>query len=453
MKIVIAGCGIVGTALAANLSASKHNVTVIEKNQQHIEYIQNFLDVLCIVGRATAPDTLAQANVGEADLFIAVTDSDEQNLLACLIAKKLGVGSTIARVRTTQSVKVANMLKNELGLSMAINPELDAAREIFNSLKYKAADQIETLAKGSTEIITCTVKEDSPICCTAIRDLYKSTGTRVLVCGIKKDDMISIPQADTIIEPGDKLSFVGTTRNTLRFLKKIKCDTDPINSAAIIGGSKMAVCLARKLLAIGIPVKIIDRDEKRCKELINLVPEADIVCADGTDANLIEEEEILESSVIAALTDDDATNVMIAFFAAKEAPESRAVIKIKKSDFEDMLYGMNIATICNPKHITVHNIERYVKAMQNSLVKDEVESMYWIMNNRICIIEFAITDGMPHVNEPLKNIHFKKDLLIAAIYRNGRPFTPNGDDMICSGDIVIVATTYDDISKFSEIFI
>lgn len=452
MKIIIAGCGIVGTALAERLAVGKHSVTVIDVNEHHVNYIQNILDVLCITGDATAPDTLIEAGVANADLFIAVTDSDENNLLACLVAKKLGAGNTIARVRTTQNVKTANILTEEMGLSMVINPELEAAREIFNSLKYKPVGQVESIAKGSAEIITITVKPDTIICNIPIREMNNVTGTRVLICGIKRDGVVFIPTADTVIRAGDTLSFAATTRNSLAFLKKIKYDTERIRNMVIIGGSKLGVFLARKVLETGVPVKVIDNVEKRCKQLLNLIPEAEIICGDGTDSDLLEEEGVLESSVVVAATEDDPTNTMIALYLSKVAPDIKTVIKIKKSDFEDMLYNMNIGAIYNPKYIAVDNIISYVNAMQNSIVMDEVDSMCHVIDNQVTIFEFNINEGMPNLETKLMDLRLKNNLLIPLIYRNGRPFIPGANDVMRSGDIVIVATMDQNISRFSEIF-
>ena len=440
MKITIAGCGIVGTALAERLAVGKHAVTVIDVNEAHINYIQNILDVLCVVGDATAPDTLEEAGVASADLFIAVTDSDENNLLACLVAKKLGASNTIARVRTTQNVKTANILTEEMGLSMVINPELEAAREIFNSLKYKPVGQVESIAKGSAEIITCTVKPGTVICDLPITDLNRVTGARVLICGIKRNGEVFIPAADTVIRAGDTLSFAAATNNALIFLRKIKYDTEKIRDMVIIGGST------------GVPVKVIDNVPEKSRELLNLIPEAEIIYGDGTDSDLLEEEGVLESSVVVAATDDDSTNTMIALYLSKVAPDVKTVIKIKKSDFEDMIFNMNIGAIYNPKYIAVDNIINYVNAMQNSIVMEEVESMCHVIDNKVTIFEFNINEKMPHLETKLMDLKLKKNLLIPIIYRNGRPFIPGANDIIRAGDIVIVATTNKDICRFSEIF-
>jgi len=451
MRIIIAGCGIVGTALAARFAAEKHNVTVIDIIDSNVNYVQNNYDVLGICGDASTPDVLEEADVRSANLFIAVTDSDEENLLACLLARKLGARNTIARVRSSANTKTATLLNNEMGLSMVINPEMDAAREIFNALKYKPVGQIESLAKGTTDIITCTVKPDGLICGVPLREVGKVTGVRVLICGIKRDDEVFIPSADTVIQAGDTLSFAATTRNALLFFKKLKFDMEKIRKIVIIGGSKLGVFLARMVVEAGIPVTMIDNGKERCKDLLNLVPEAEIICGDGTDTDLLEEEGVLESSVVVAATEDDSTNTMIGLYFSKVAPDIKMIVKIKKSDFEDMIYSLNIGSIYNPKYITIERVDRYVRAMQDSL-QDEIESSCRVIDGKVLILEFNILDGMPHLGRPLSEVRFKKDLLVATIYRSGRAFIPGASDTIEAGDIVIIATTNENIKRFADIF-
>lgn len=451
MRIIIAGCGIVGTALAENLAKSKHSVTVIEPNESNLNYITNVADILPIKGDATAPDILKEAGAATCDLLIAVTDSDEKNILMCLIAKKLGTGNTIARIRETQNTKTALLLKEEAGLSLAINPELDAANEIFNSLKYKSTGQVETLAKGSTEVLTFVVKPDSPLCGVQIKDIQKLTKTKVLICGIKRGDDVSIPNASMTIRANDTLSFVASSRDTLRFFKKMNFDTAQFESMAVIGGSKLGTFLAVKAAEAGIPVKIIEKNRERCEMLTDILPEAEIIAGDASDGDLLDEENIAESSVIITATEDDATNVMLSMFMRTLAPDAKIITKIKKSDFENMIFNLDIGSIFNPKYITVDHITRYVDAMQNSL-NDEIESMCHVIDNRVAILEFNITDGLPNLGKTFAEIKFKNDVIVTTIYRAGRPFVPGGKDVLKVGDIVIVATTNENIRRFSDIF-
>ncbi len=451
MNIIIAGCGIVGTALTERLASDKHNVTVIDNDQEHLSYVESNFDVLTIDGDATSPDILKQAKVAYSDLLIAVTGFDEMNLIMCLVAKKLGVKNTIARIRDVKNAEAASLLKEEAGLSFIINPEQDCAIEIFNSLKFKFTDQVEPLAKGMTEVITCTIKPDTPVAGHRIREIRSVTNVRILCCGIKRSGSVFIPTADTVIEPNDKLSFIASSKDTVMFFKKMNYDMGRIDDISIIGGSRLGVFLARKALEIGIPVKIIDSDKNKCNNLINTLPRAEIILGDGKDTALLEEEEILDASAVVAATNDDSTNILISMYIKKKSAQCKTVTKIKKSDFEDMVYDLEIGSIFNPKYITVDHIARYVGAMQNSL-EDEVESVIHVIDNKVAIMEFNVGINHPHLNVPIKDLDFKDDLLIASIGRDRKVFIPTGEDEIHAKDIVIVATTNEKIRRFSDIF-
>ncbi len=451
MKIIIAGCGIVGTALAVRLSDEKHDVTIIDVDGKKLEYVQNSYDVMAICGNATHPDVLIDAKTGSADIFIAATDYAKENLVICMLARKLGAKRTIARVRDDENAKIAAVLKEEMGLSMLINPEKDAAREIFNSLKYKPVGQVESLAKGSIDIITCLIKENMPVCGVSLKELKSVTNARVLVCAVKRNEEVFIPDADTVLEAGDILSFAGSTGNVITFLRKNKYDMERITSVAIVGGSKLCIFLARMVIDAGLSVKIIDGDEERCKTLMNLLPEAEVICGDGTDTDLLEEENVLDCSAVVAATGDDATNAMISMYVSRQAPDCKVIMKIKKSDFEDMLFNLNIGSIYNPKYIIVENIARYVQAVQDS-IEDEVESSCRVIDNKVCIFEFNIHENMPHLSEPLRQMKLKKGLIVVNIYRKGKSIIPGADDTFEVGDRVIVATTDNEIHRFAEIF-
>ena len=451
MKIVIAGCGIVGTALAEKLSAENHSITVIDISEAKLASITNSLDVLTILGSVTEPDILREANIKGTDIYIAVTDSDDKNLLSCLLAKRLGSKNTIARIRGDQSLKSAEILREEAGLSMAINPEMDAAREIFNSLKYSQVGQVETLAKGTMEILTCTVKDDAPLVGVMIRDVNKFIGAKILICGIKRAGAVFVPKADDSIMAGDVLSFVASFNDTLTFFKKLNYPVGHVDRMTIIGGSKIAVFLARKALEVGIDVKIIDTREEKCRQLLSLVPGASIIHGDGSDTDVLEEEGVLREEVVVTATDDDSTNIMISLYVSKMSPDCRVVTKIKKSDFEELIYNLNVGRVFNSKYITVDHILGYVRAMANSF-EDEMESMCHIIENKMEVLEFNIKEGMKNLNKPLKDIRFRSNVLVATIYREGKAFIPGAFDEIKPSDMVIITTTETGISRYNEIF-
>lgn len=451
MNIIIAGCGKVGTVLAEKLSAENHNITVIDPAAERLEYVSASFDVMCTVGNAASYEVLKNANAQKTELLIAMTGDDAQNLLICLIAKKAGVRNTIARVRDPVYSQSVNIIKNELGLSMAINPEREAAIEMFRPLIFRSANQVETFSKSRTEVLTCSVKEGSSLCNIKVRDLEKVIKAKILVCAIKREGEIFIPNGLSDIKAGDTLSFIATREEAQRFFKKTGYDMGRVKNLTIIGGGKLGYFMGRRAIEHGIPVRIVDRSEERCIQLQHDLPKADIICGDGTNTALIEEENLLASSSVAVLTSVDETNILIAMYFTKNAPKCKVITKIKKSDFEDMVFNMDIGSVFNPKYITADRILRYVRAVEAS-GDEEVLSITHVINNKVEVLEFIIKANSPNVGRQIKDLHFRKNLLLAAINRRGQTIYPGGTDTIEAGDNVIVVTTEKSIRKFAQIF-
>ncbi len=451
MKIIIAGSGKVGTTLIETLSKENHDITVIDIDEQRIQSVSDKYDVMAIVGDAKSASILKGADASKADLLIAVTDNDEENLTVCLIAKNLGIKNTIARVRNPIYAESIKLIQNSLGLSMAINPELEAANEILRTLRFKSAEQVETFAKSRMEILTCYVQEGTPICNVKIKDYYDKIKAKIFICALKRDDEVIIPNGEFEIKAGDTLSFVATAKEARDFFKKMGYDTGRVNNLAIIGGGKLGYNLAKKAIDTGIPVKIIDNNLDKCKELKSLIPTAEIVYGSGNDISILEEEDIFNYSAIAVLTDDDAENTMISMYLNKHANGAKIITKIKRSDFEDLIYSLELGSVFNPKYITADHIIRYVRAM-NNVLNDEVQSLCHVIDNKVEVLEFRIGEDASCTGKALKELKLKNNLLIAAIYRKGVGFNPHGDDTIEKGDTILVITTNSGISRLADIF-
>ncbi len=451
MKICIAGCGIVGFMLAERLSKEGHDVTVMDIDEERLLQAVNSFDVLTVHGDAISVGTLEETGVGESDLLIAVTESDEKNLIACFLAKKMGVKNTIARIKNVDIADSVNLVKDDIGLSMMVNPELETAREILRALKYRSAGQVETFANGTVEVLTSTVKKGSAAENKKLIDLDKAANAKVLIFGVKRQGEIFIPNGRSELMADDVVSFVASPSNSRKFLRCLGSDTDPVNDIVIVGGSKLGRYLATLADQSGVQVKLIDKHEENCKEIHSLVPEAEIICGDATDMTLIEEEGILNAAAIVTATENDSTNLMISMFVARNAPNCKLMTKVKKSDFNDMIMNLNVGSVYNPKYIGAEHILNYVNAMQNT-IDDEAESSCHVMDNSVEVLEFVIKKDMPHLNEPLMSIKFKDNLIITAISRNGKSLIPGGSDEMKVGDRVLVATTLDEIRGFADIF-
>ncbi|MDO4735120.1 MAG: Trk system potassium transporter TrkA [Lachnospiraceae bacterium] len=451
MKIVIAGCGKVGTALAEHLCEENHDIIVIDPVESRLNYLAKKQDVMCMVGDAKSTEVLGSADIEHTDLMLAMTADDEENLIICLIASQMGCKNTIARVRNPVYDKTISVIRDTLGLSMTINPDYEAAREIFKSLRFKSAGQVETFAKGRTEILTCYVKEGTPICDVKIKDVYDVVKTHVFFCAVKRKEQVFIPDGDTIIQAGDTLSFVASREDADNFFKKLNYDTGRIRDLTIIGGGKLGYYLGKMAIEDGIMLKIVDSDPEKCRKLSSELKLANVICGDGMDTKLISEENILNSSAVACLTGNDATNTLISMYLSRNAGESKIISKIKKSDFEDMLFNLGYGSVYNAKYIAVDRIIRYVRAMGNAF-EGEFQSLSHIIDNKVEVLEFIVHEDCPHIGEELKDIHFKKNLLIANVRRGGRTFVPGGSDSFEPGDTLLVVTTIQGISKFAEIF-
>ena len=451
MRIVIAGCGKVGTALAEHLCAEQHDIIVIDPKEERLNYLANTQDVMCLVGDAKSTEVLRSAGIENSDLILAMTADDEENLIICLIAKEMGVKNTIARVRNPVYEKSISVITDSLGLSMTINPDYEAAAEMFKSLRFKSANQVETFVKGKTEILTCYVRKGAPICNVKIKDVYSTLHSKVFFCAIKRNEKVFIPDGLTEIKEGDTLSFVASSDEADNFFRKMNYDIGRVRDLTIIGGGKLGYYLGKMAVENGIALRMIDKDLEKCKMLNAELPGVDVIYGDGMDLKLLEEENVLKSSAVACLTGDDATNTLISMYLSRHKQDLKVISKIKKSDFEDMLFNLGFGSVYNAKYIAVDRIVRYVRALGNA-VEGEFRSLSHIIDNKVEVLEFVINEESPHIGEKLQDISFKKNLLITGIRRGARGFIPHGGDTIEPGDTLMVVTTINGISKFAEIF-
>ena len=452
MKIAIAGCGRVGTVIAEKLIKEHHDIIVIDKSEETIDVVSNSLDVLPVIGDAASAELLMEAGVSKCDLLIAVTDADAANLLICIVAKKIGVANTIARIRDPIYSETINLIKEDMGLSFIVNPERDTAKEILSSLLFKGAGQVETFAKGNYGVMTFVVKEKNPICGIEIKNLSKFINRRILICAIKRENKIFIPNGTTVIELNDTISFVASRPDAVHFFRKMNYETGKIADLTIIGGNRLAFYLANMALSNGIPVKLIEENAEKCRHLNDIVPGAEVLCGDATDTAILEESGVFSSSAVATMTGYDETNVLVSMFITKNCPHTKVITTIQKSDFEDMLYGIDMGNVFNPKYIAADRIITYVRAMQET-GDDEVQSICHVIDNKVEVLEFKIDVLSSQLSTPLQNIKFKENILLAAINRNGEAFIPGGNDTMELGDTILVVTTTTGIRRFKEIFV
>lgn len=439
MQIIIVGCGKVGRTLAEQLQEEEIDLVLIDTSAEKINNLTNDVDALGIVGNGASINTLMEAGIESADILIAVTASDELNLLCCLIAQKTGQCQTIARVRNPIYSKEIGFIKERLGVTMIINPELAAAQEISRLLRFPSAIKIDTFARGRVELLKFKVMPEFGLDGMSVSQLSDKFRCDLLVCAIESRDMVAIPGGNHIIHNGDFVSIIASPMNAAQFFKKIGLKTNQVKNTILVGGGTISYYLARALLAMKIRVKIIEKDKNRCEELSDILPEATIINGDGTDRALLLEEGLARTESFVTLTNMDEENIFLSLFA-KTLSSAKLVAKVNRLSYDDIIDSLDIGSVIYPKYITADYILQYVRAMQNS-IGSNVETLYHILDNRAEALEFAIHETSPVVGIPLSELHLKKNLLVGCLNRNGIVRIPRGHDTIRVGDTVIIVTT------------
>lgn len=450
MKIIIVGCGKVGEKLLEKLSNEKeHDITIVDQRSEIISDVANEYDVMGVIGNGVDIETLNEAGVDSADIVIAVTGSDEINLMICLLAKKKGNCQTIARVRQPEYRKSIEIIKDDLGLTMIVNPEFAAASEIARALRFPSAIQIDTFAKGRVEILKFKVPEESILNGLKVSEIVSKLECDILVCGVERGDEAFIPSGDFVIKEKDLVSIVAAPTKATPFFKKIGVKTNKVKDTIILGGGAIAYYLARLLIRTGIEVKIIEQKQERCDYLCEALPEATIICGDATDNKLLLEEGIERAESIVTLTNIDEENIMLSLFA-KTLTKGKIVTKINRISYDEVIDNMDLDTIIYPKDITAEYILRFVRAKKNTF-GNNIETLHYILDEKAEALEFNVSEKSPVCNVPLEKLNLKNNILIACINRNGRIIHPRGYDMIKPNDTVIIVTTHKGFQDIGDI--
>lgn len=448
LKIIIVGCGKVGTTLVERLSKEKHHITIIDQKADVVQRVASTYDVMGVTGNGGSFSVQIEADIQAADLFIAVTESDELNLLCCTIAKKVANCAAIARVRNPDYIDELNYLRGQLGISLIINPEWDTATEIARLLRLPTALGINSFAKGHAELVKFRVPKDNILCNMAVAGL-KNLKTDMLICGIERDGQLIIPNGSDVFFEGDDVSFIATPVNTQSFFKQIGVDTHQVRDCMIIGGGTISYYLAKQLEDMNINVKLIEMNEKKCEDLSLHLPKTLVIHGDGSDEELLLEEGIENIEAFVPLTGLDEENILLTLFA-KSRSDTKVVTKINRTTFHDVIDSMDLGSVIYPRYVTTEAIIGYVRAMQNS-IGSNIETLYHIFDARAEAIEFKIEKDSPVIGIPLMELALKDELLVACINRNAKIMIPRGSDMIMAGDTVIIVTTHTGFRDIKDI--
>ncbi len=442
MHIIIAGCGKVGELLTSYISKEGHDVVVIDIDPEIINDTINEYDVMGVVGNCAGNNVLVEAGAVGADLIIAVTASDELNIICCMVAKKLGARHAIARVRNPDYSEQMTFMRGEFGLSMAVNPEYDAAAEILRIIQFPAAIKIDTFAKGRVDLAEMSIDEGHPLCGKRISELSAAYKVNILVCAVRRGDDVTIPSGDFVLEAGDMIHITASHTELVRFWRGLGIESKPIKNVMIIGGGKIAFFLARMLADVGIKVKIVESDRERAEQLSEQLENVMIINGDGTDGDILVEEGIDDVDASVSLTGIDEENIIISLFSMTRRVE-KVITKINHLNAMKMLSSIGLDCIVSPKNISANNILRYLRGLGNT-DGSSVQTLYKIVDGKAEALEFIASENFASLGVPIKDMKLKKNLLLACIIRQNKLIYPHGADTIEAGDSVIVVTKSSD---------
>ena len=438
MNIIIAGGGMVGTTLSMLLCAEGHNVTLVDSDQAILDKSMEAYDVMGLCGNCASMETLYQAGVMDADLIIAVTDSDEINLLCCTVAHGLNKKiHAIGRIRTPEYTEQAHKLRDIFGLKMVINPDRHAAMEIERLLQYPGFLKLDSFAKGRTQIVELRIDAESKLCNVALIDMYNIVKCRVLVCAVLRDGKCITPRGDFILEAGDRIFVTAPSANLTTLLKNLGIIKRRVRRCMICGGSRMAYHLARMLEKHGIKVTLIEQDADRCQSLAEQLPNVTVIHGDATDHALMDSEGIQNADALISLTSTDELNMIISLYAQKKGVP-QVITKLRRSENRQIIDALGLGSVISPKELCSNTIARYVRAMQNQV--GAAVSIHSIADGQAEAVEFVVDQNTKNCGVPLKDIVLKPGILLVSITRGSLTEIPGGMSTFHKGDIVVVVT-------------
>ena len=450
MNIIVIGAGKVGTTLVSSLVAEGHDLVVLDRDADILSEITNIYDVMGVCGNGADSDVLEEAGVSSAELVIAVTDSDELNMLSCYLAKKLGAKHTIARIRNPEyNDRSLNFMKQQLNISMVINPELLAAHELYNILKLPSAAKIETFSVRNFEMIELRLKESSMLSGVKISELRSKFKAKFLICAVQRGEDAYIPDGNFVLQVGDRIGLTAEPVEIIRLLKEMGIQPARARNIMVLGGSRISYYLAKRLTSSGNSVTVIERDKRVCDELCEAIPKAVIINGDGAQQELLLEEGLHSLDAFVALTGMDEENILLASFAASQKVP-KVIAKVNRDELIPLAEHWGLDCIVSPKKLISDIVLQYARALQNS-EGSSVETLYKLMDDKVEALEFSVKSDSELIGKAFKDLNLKPNTLIAGIIRDRKTIIPSGEDMLLSGDKVVVLAANQRLSRLSDI--
>lgn len=450
MKIVVVGDGKVGFTIARSLDQEGHDITIIDNKPHVLSNTLNLLDVVGVHGNGANVDVQLEAGVDQADLLIAATSTDEMNITCCLLAKKIGAKRTIARIRNPEYLKSMNYIKEELGLSMHINPELAAAREITTSLAFSSALKVNRLAKSRVIMTEIKIRPNSPLVNRTLSQIDQTyRNVNVLVVTIIRGEQVLIPNGNTMIQANDKIIVTASTRDLEKFFQYIGIGNRKLTDIMIVGGGKIAYYLVRNLLDVGCNVKLIEKRKERCLELLEEFEDAVIIQGDGSDHELLISEGLDQHDAFIALTDNDEENVIMSMFASGQGVK-KVIPKVNRMNLGLILEKLGLESTITPKNIVADEIIQYVRAIQNTYGSN-VESMIHLVDECVEVLEFRAKSSCKFLDKPLRSLKLKDGIIIGYITHQGVSELANGNSTVRLGDTVLIITRLNGLRELNDV--
>lgn len=448
MRLIIVGAGKVGSTLIDKLSRENHDVIIVDINGKNVENLVNKYDIRGIVGGGADKEVLEEAEVDKTDFFIACTSRDELNVFSCMLAKKMGAKYVIARVREPEYYSEDDYMSKEFGIDLLFNPELRTADEIARILKFPSAVNIETFADGSVVMIELAVKKGNPLIEKSVMLVVKNYDVKVLFSMVERDGKVLIPRGDFVIKEGDRVHITAKEDEITSLIKELQIYKRKSKSVFIVGGGKIAYYLAKNLIQSHVNVIIMDIDEERCAELSEELPEATILCGDGTDQEVLDEEGLAKCDACVALTGMDEENVIIALYAAFKKV-NKVISKVDRTTVAHMVRNLELDTVVSPRNVIANHILRFVRGHLDG-TDNGIQRLYKI-GESVEALEFAVTDECNIIGVPIKDLKIKPDTIVNGIVRGKKYLIPTGDSRFEEGDCVLVVTTDKNITDLNDI--
>ena len=446
MKIILVGGGKVGSALCSSLVADDHDVVLIEQNETVLNYMTRRFDIIGLAGNGADFAMLEAANVQDCDIFIAMTQYDEVNMVAAVLAKKMGAKETIVRVRNPEYSNPYFKEKNILGFSLIVNPELLAARAIANIIDFPNALSVERFAGGLVSLMEFIVRKDSNICQMSMVDFRKKFGN-VIICAIERDHKLMIPSGNMILEDKDRIFVTGDRIDMMLFHNYIKSRV--VKSLLIVGAGKIAYYLLKILKDSRIETKVIEVNSERATFFSENFPKLYIVQGDGTTKDVLLEESAQNYDAVATLTGVDEENIITSMFLDSVGVQKN-ITKVNRTSLLEIIHAPDFSSIITPKTIAVDTIMHFIHGRANAQYSD-LQAIHHLANGQVETLQLLIKEENKMTGKPLSQLNFKKDILIAAIIRNGKSIFPTGEDTLQVGDKLVVITLLSNITKIYDL--